>query len=187
MDLVSILVIAAALAMDAFAAAIGLGCAGCDHNLRLSLKTALCFGFFQALMPVLGWLSGTRFQDVIQALDHWIAFVILGLIGLKMIWEAFHLKGRRWLNPNSWMVLLSLSVATSIDALAAGITFAFLKTGIVKPVILIGLTTAILSFVGVYLGSRFRPGYRKLVEIAGGTILIIIGFKILLEHLLLHR
>ena len=185
MSIITIVVIAIGLAMDAFAASISGGIAIKNLKVNNSLKIALFFGFFQTFMSLVGWLLGIRFKYLISGVDHWIAFTLLGLIGCKMIYEA--MKGeqtRKIINPLNIYVLLGLSIATSIDALVIGVSFALLNVSIVVPIIIIGVTTFILSFNGVFIGDKLGNLFGKKVEIAGGLILIGIGIKILLEHLL---
>ena len=174
--------------MDAFAVAVCKGLGMKRLNLRQALVIALFFGGFQALMPVAGWLLGTGFQSYITPVDHWIAFALLAFIGGKMLWDAFREdddgetsqagEGRLDLKE-----LAMLAVATSIDALAVGITFAFLQVDIVPAVSLIGAITLALSFAGVAIGHFFGARFEKPATIVGGVVLILIGCKILLEHL----
>lgn len=187
MSLFELFLIAVGLSMDAFAVAV---CKGLDMkrvNYRHSFVIALFFGFFQALMPLLGWLLGTRFGPYITGADHWVAFVLLALIGGKMIYEALHEDQEDFGKSGDRLELKELfilSVATSIDALAVGITFAILPdTNIWSSVILIGVTTFVLSFLGVVIGNRFGAKYQKRAELFGGVVLVLIGLKILLEHL----
>ncbi len=185
MDIITIVAIAIGLAMDAFAASISSGIAIKNLKVNNSLKIALFFGFFQAFMPLVGWFLGARFKYLISGVDHWIAFILLSSIGCKMIYEA--MKGeqtKKIINPLNIYVLLGLSIATSIDALVIGISFALLNVSIVIPIIIIGITTFILSFNGVFIGDRLGNLFGKKVEITGGFILVGIGIKILLEHLL---
>ncbi|MEA3312828.1 MAG: manganese efflux pump MntP family protein [Caldisericota bacterium] len=185
MNIITIVAIAIGLAMDAFAASISSGIAIKNLKVNNSLKIALFFGFFQAFMPLVGWLLGIRLKYLISGVDHWIAFILLSLIGCKMIYEAMkEEQGRKIINPLNIYVLLGLSVATSIDALVIGVSFALLNVSIVIPIIIIGITTFILSFNGVFIGDRLGNLFGKKVEIAGGLILVGIGMKILLEHLL---
>lgn len=178
--------IAVGLSMDAFAVAVckGLGMKKLNH--RQALLIALFFGGFQALMPLVGWALGMQFQHYIETLDHWIAFILLGFIGGKMIWDAFRpdekdcCEGEDILDIKE---LFMLAIATSIDALAVGITFAFLQVDIVFAVSLIGLITFVLAFAGVIIGNKFGSRYEKPAAITGGLVLILIGLKILLEHL----
>jgi putative Mn2+ efflux pump MntP len=184
MSLSSIILIAIGLAMDAFAVSVSSGLAIRELKLRHALKIALFFGLFQAVMPVLGWLGGVSVRELIAHVDHWIAFGLLTFIGVKMIWESFRLEpeeDRR--DPLGMGWLLTLSVATSIDALAVGITFALIDVTIVAPVIIIGAVTFVLSFAGVIIGDRVGHLFESRIEIAGGLVLIGIGVKILLEHL----
>ncbi len=182
MNLWELFIIAVGLSMDAFAVSI---CKGLSVQ-RVSLRHAACaglwFGGFQALMPLLGWLLGSRFQAAIERYDHWIAFVLLVFLGINMIREA---RGEEESVDGSfsWRVMLPMALATSIDALAVGVTFAFLQVDILPAISFIGLTTFLLSALGVRLGSVFGRRYRTAAEILGGVILIVMGVKILLEHL----
>ncbi len=174
---------AAALSMDAFAVSVCKGLSARTLKARDAAKTGLFFGGFQALMPLLGWLLGRQFERYIVEIDHWIAFVLLGFIGGKMIWEA--LRGGDGDDSGSFAFkeLLLLAIATSIDALAVGVTFAFLSVDIWSSVAVIGVTTFAFSFGGVYLGNKVGGRFHEKAELAGGVILILIGLKILLEHL----
>ncbi len=181
------MLIAVGLSMDAFAVALCKGLGMRRVNYAHAVIIALFFGVFQGVMPLIGWFLGTQFARYITPVDHWIAFALLGYIGGKMIWDALHETGegaacdtRQRLDIKE---LLVLAVATSIDALAVGITFAFLGVDIVPAVLLIGCITFGLSFVGVVLGNRFGTRIQRKAEIAGGVVLILIGLKILLEHL----
>jgi putative Mn2+ efflux pump MntP len=184
LSLFSIVVIALGLAMDAFAVSVASGFTIRRLHIRHAFRMALFFGAFQALMPVVGWLAGLSLRDWIASIDHWIAFGLLGFIGIKMIVESARLDpdGKKS-DPMKLMVLLMLSVATSIDALAVGLTFAILQVSILLPVLVIGIITFVLSFAGVYIGDRFGHFFEKKIEIIGGIILIGIGTKILIEHL----
>ena len=186
MGVAELFLIAVGLSMDAFAASV---CKGLECR-RFSLKRAaligVFFGGFQALMPLIGWFVGSRFEKYITDFDHWVAFVLLAFIGGKMIWEVCFGKDEEKSGSGELKLreLLVLSVATSIDALAVGITFALLPDiSIWYSIALIGLTTFIFSFTGFGIGSRFGVRYKSGAEIAGGVILILIGLKILLEHL----
>lgn len=183
MDLISILFLAIALAMDAFSVSITRGLT-LKCNIKYALIIALFFGGFQALMPVLGWFSGIQLQGLISTLAPWIAFILLLGIGIKMIYEAFTVE-EDVCKVFSIKELLILSIATSIDAFAVGVTFAILKTPIITPIIIIGLVTFILSFIGVYIGKNVGHLFENKIEIFGGLILIAIGLKILLENLLI--
>ena len=174
-------VIAVGLSMDAFAVSICKGLSTKDVRREHMVVTGLYFGGFQALMPLAGYLLGSRFQSMIQRVDHWIAFVLLALIGANMVresqGEAEHLDDS--FTPGT---MLPLAVATSIDALSEGVTFAFLNVRIIPAAALIGVTTFALSAIGVRLGSVFGARYQARAELAGGIVLILMGVKILLEH-----
>ena len=175
------------LAMDAFAVSVCKGLAMNKVNKKQAVVVGLYFGGFQALMPFIGWFLGVSFQKYITSIDHWIAFILLVFIGGKMILEAVKDPDIEEIRekdpPLDHKEMLMLAVATSIDALAVGITFAFLDTPIVEAVVIIGVTTFALSVFGVFVGNFFGTKYKKKAEIAGGIILILIGVKILLEHL----
>lgn len=183
MDIVSIIFIAVGLAMDAFAVSITSGIAIRKLKVNHAIRIALFFGSFQAIMPVLGWFSGLALKGFISSVDHWIAFGLLSFIGCKMIYESFKVEEGDRTSPLNIGILFILSIATSIDALAVGISFAFLGISIVTPVIVIGVITFILSLSGVFIGNKFGHLFEKKVEVLGGLILIGIGIKILLEHL----
>lgn len=179
----SFLLIAIGLAMDAFAVSISSGVTINKMKIRHALLIASFFGFFQAIMPVFGWLSAIWFKDYITKIDHWIAFFLLIGIGGKMIYESFH-NAEEEKNALNIYVLFLLSIATSIDAFAVGISFSFLNISILKPVFLIGIVTFILSFIGTYLGRIFGHIFENKLEILGGIVLIGMGIKILIEGLL---
>lgn len=183
-----LLLIGVGLAMDAFAVSVCKGLAMKKASFKNAAVIGLFFGGFQALMPFIGWLLGTRFEKYIVSFDHWIAFVLLGFIGGKMIAEAVKPDEDEETEEKSGFTLdikelLVLAVATSIDALAVGITFAFLNYPIGEAVSIIGVTTFVISFAGVYIGNLFGAKYKNKAELAGGIILVLIGVKILLEHL----
>lgn len=178
--------IAVGLAMDAFAVSVASGLAYCSMRMGHTLRIALFFGGFQALMPVVGWLAGLSVKSYIVSIDHWIAFGILSFLGVKMIYEAVIIgKAEKGADIMNLFVLLGLAVATSIDALAVGVTFAFLNVVIVTPVIVIGVITFIMSFAGVVIGQRCSGlGFSSTkIEVAGGVVLIAIGLRILVEHI----
>ena len=181
MSFVELLLIAVGLSMDAFAVSICKGLSLQRLRPQHAALVGLYFGGFQFLMPVIGWALGFRFERVIVSVDHWVAFFLLGIIGFGMIRES----GRsEELNDDlGFRTMLPLAVATSIDALAVGITFAFLQVRILPAAGLIGVTTFLLSSLGVYIGHVFGLRYKARAELAGGVILILIGLKILLEHL----
>ena len=182
MRVLELLLIAVGLSMDAFAVSICKGLSVRRIEARHALLAGLYFGGFQFLMPVFGWLLGVRFEHLIQSVDHWIAFGLLSIIGLSMIRESR--SGAEELNDDfGFRTMLLLAVATSIDALAVGVTFAFLQVRILPAAGLIGLTTFLLSALGIRIGSVFGARFKSGAELAGGVILILIGLKILLEHL----
>ena len=185
MHFVELLIIAVGVSMDAFAVSV---CKGLSvRRLRPShmVSAALWFGGFQALMPLIGYFVGLGFADLVADVDHWIAFVFLGIIGGKMIKEAFAKDDEEEHNPDfSFKTMFALAVATSIDALAVGVSFAFLGVDIWTSVLVIGLMTGAFSALGVQLGHVFGSRFKSKAEFLGGLILVGIGIKILLEHLL---
>lgn len=182
MTLWELFVVAVGLSMDACAVAVCKGLAVGKARPGHCVTAGLYFGGFQGLMPLLGYLLGVRFQNIIVSVDHWIAFVLLGMIGFNMIREA--IGGEEELDPSfGFRAMLPLAVATSIDALAVGVTFAFLQVPILPAVSFIGVTTFAFSAVGVAVGARFGGKLGQKAELAGGVILMIMGLKILLEHL----
>ena len=184
MDLLSLLLLAVGLSMDAFAISVCKGLAVGKVKAKHMCIVGAWFGGFQALMPTVGYLLGTRFEKSITAVDHWIAFVLLLLIGANMIREALSKDEEEEADASlSFKTMFLMAVATSIDALAVGITFAFLQVNIVPAVLTIGATTFLISAIGVKVGSVFGLRYKKRAELAGGAILCLLGVKILLEHL----
>lgn len=183
MDAASIVLIAFGLAMDAFAVSIARGLASRGSRRNVALKMAVSFGLFQALMPVLGWALGFNLKGLISGVDHWFAFALLGIIGGKMMFESTKAKSNEERVSRLTLVsLLVLSVATSIDALAVGLGFAFLNISIVAPVLVIGTVTFSLSLIGGLVGSELFRRFENRVQIVGGLILIGIGLKLLIEH-----
>ena len=183
MGIISILLIAVGLAMDSLAVSISGGIVMRPFCMRQSLRLALTMGIFQGGMTLLGWLMGVSFSSYITAFDHWIAFILLGFLGGKMIYESFG-EEETTISSFSTKTLLTLGVATSIDALAVGVSMAFLKTSIYFPAVIIGFVTFALSLIGVISGYRFGKIKGINVELFGGIILIAIGVKILIEHLM---
>ena len=184
MDLLSLFLIAVGLSMDAFAVSVCKGLATPKYKLKYSMICGAWFGGFQALMPAVGYLLGVNFKKYITAIDHWIAFVLLALIGFNMIREALK-NDDEGADPSFTAKSMSLlAVATSIDALAIGITFAFLDVNIVAAVLFIGVCTFVISAAGVKIGSAFGTRFKSKAEIGGGAILIILGLRILVEHLM---
>lgn len=184
MSFSELLLIAIGLSMDAFAVAVCKGLSVGKTKVRHYIITGLWFGGFQALMPFLGYLLGTTFEKYIVAFDHWIAFILLSVIGINMIKEGFSKEENETDASFSFKNMLLLAIATSIDALAVGVTFALLPdVNIFHAISLIGMTTFILSAIGIKIGSVFGMKYKSAAEITGGIILILMGTKILLEHL----
>ena len=187
MGITGILGIGVGLSMDAFAVALCKGLGMKRVNYRHALVIALFFGMFQALMPVIGWALGTQFERFITPIDHWIAFCLLAFIGGKMLLDAVRNEGCKecgeYRERLDLRELLMLAVATSIDALAVGITFAFLHVDIVLSATVIGIITFAISFAGVVVGNRFGARFERPATIVGGAVLVLIGVKILLEHL----
>jgi len=184
MGLITITIIALALAMDAFAVSIVSGTVYKQLKVKHALRMALSFGAFQAFMPLIGSLAGLTIRDHIAEYDHWVAFGLLAAVGGKMIYESFKIApADKNSNPANVMVLLFLSIATSIDALAVGITLSILKDSIVLAVTIIGLVTFVLSYIGVYIGKKVGHFFEGQIEAIGGFVLIALGLKILIEHL----
>ena len=187
MGILELLLIGAALSMDAFAVAVCQGLCMPKLNWRHAAVIALFFGGFQALMPLLGWILGSQLAGYIQSIDHWAAFVLLAFIGSNMVREALAPEEEEVVcavtTKLDYKQLLLMAVATSIDALAVGVTFAFLQVHIIPAIFIIGCITFSLSLVGVAVGNYFGARYKKRAELSGGIILMILGIKILLEHL----
>lgn len=183
MNFITILGISVALAMDSFSVSICKGLTINKFSFKLALECGLWFGIFQASMPIIGYFLGKQFESFITNIDHWIAFGLLLLIGINMIREALKGKKQDFSENNNFKMMFLLAVATSIDAMAVGISFAFLQVNIWKSVTIIGITTFILSFAGASIGNFLGNKFSKHTEILGGIILILIGTKILFEHL----
>ena len=184
MEFISIIVIAFGLAMDAFAVSVASGAAYKQLQLKHAFRMAAFFGGFQAFMPLIGALAGLSFKGYIVNIDHWVAFAILSAVGGKMIYESFKISGiEKNFNPSNILVLLTLSVATSIDALAVGITLSLVAINILAAVVIIGLITFILAYSGVYIGKKFGHFFENKIEALGGLFLIFLGIKILIEDL----
>jgi len=186
MGILTILGIAVGLSMDALAVSVANGIMIKKLQVRHAFRIAFSFGFFQAIMPLIGWAAGITFSTYIKEIDHWIAFVLLFLVGSRMIWESVQSikKEEAVRNCLHFPTLLVLSIATSIDALAVGVSFAFLDMTIWLPILLIGIITFIICFFGVLLGNKVGQFFGNKLGIIGGVVLIGIGIKILIEHLL---
>lgn len=183
MGFIEILLTGIGLSMDACATSICKGLSMKKFDTKKGLIIALYFGVFQGLMPVIGYILGNSFESLITQIDHWIAFVLLSTIGAKMLFDALSNNNESSNDLVDFKTMLPLAIATSIDALAVGITLSFLKVNIFISSLIIGITTFILSFIGVKLGHKFGTKYEKKAQVLGGLILIFIGIKILLEHL----
>ena len=184
-DFASILLIAIGLSADCFAVALGVSTQVTERFPLQVLRVSLSFGLFQALMPILGWLAGTTIVEFIESFDHWVAFGLLAIVGGRMIWESSHSQsGHKKTDITKWFILLTLSIATSIDALAVGLSFAFLKVNITLAVLNIGLVSLIVIAIGFGLGRKASRLIGKRAEAIGGMILLAIGFRILLSHIL---
>ncbi len=182
MSFIELLLLAVGLSMDAFAVSICKGLSVGRLKPRHCATAGAYFGGFQALMPLLGWLLGRQFEGLIKSVDHWIAFGLLGIIGANMIRESFG-KDENLNDSFSVKAMLPLAIATSIDALAVGVTFAFLDVNIILSVSLIGATTFAISAAGVKIGNVFGTKFKSKAELLGGAILVLLGMKILIEHL----
>lgn len=185
METLALIGLAVGLAMDAFAVSIAVGLTLKQVSLRQTFRLAYHFGLFQALMPIIGWLAGRTVQDYIAPVDHWIAFGLLGAIGGKMIYEAVTDRDEEEVrkDPTKGASLVILSVATSIDALAVGLSLAIIGVEIWYPALVIGIVALVFTAVGLHLGKRFGALFGRRMEIVGGLILIAIGVSILIEHL----
>ena len=183
MGFVELLLLSVGLGMDAFAVSVCKGISMKKMKWKKACIIGLYFGGFQALMPVLGYFLGSTFESVISNLDHWIAFGLLAIIGGNMIKDAFSKECDSFDDDVRFKAMIVLAIATSIDALAVGITFAFLKVNLILTISMIGVITFILAIVGTKVGNRFGDKYEKKAELVGGVILILLGIKILLEHM----
>ena len=183
MSIFGLIVLSLGLGMDAFAVSVCKGVSFKKSNFKKSLIVALYMGVFQAIMPVIGYFLGISFADKITSIDHWLAFGLLFVIGIKMIKESLGKETEVINDKVDFKEMVVLAIATSIDALAVGITFAFLNVNLWFAIFLIGIVTFLLCFVGTKIGSVFGDKYEKKAEFAGGLILILLGVKIVLEHL----
>lgn len=185
MDLLTVIFIAVGLSMDAFAVSVTSGFVVKRSRVKHAIRIAIFFGGFQGIMPVIGWLAGSGLRSYISGIDHWVAFVLLSLIGGRMIHEGLMGDEEEITGPRSYSLrlLLGLAIATSIDALAVGISLSLLDISIVNPAIIIGLVTFCFSLFGVYIGGRLGQFFGKKIEALGGLILIVIGIRILFQHL----
>ena len=183
MGIPEIIIISIGLAMDAFAVSVCKGLSMKKMNWKNAIIIALYFGFFQAVMPFIGYRLGTTFSNFVKNIDHWIAFILLSIIGINMIKESTDNELEKRNDKVDFRTMILLAIATSIDALTVGITFAFFKIDLLMAILFIGDITFILAFLGVFIGNKFGDKFQNKAELFGGIILIIIGLKILLEHL----
>lgn len=184
MSLVELFLVAVGLSMDAFAVSICKGLSMKKMNWKHAVIVGIYFGGFQALMPFLGYILGSQFKHLIASFDHWVAFILLAIIGINMIREAMNSDEECVDASVSFKTMVVLAIATSIDALAVGVTFSFLQVNIISAVSFIGIITFTISLVGVKVGNVFGCKYKSKAEFTGGVILILIGIKILMDHLL---
>ena len=184
MDHLTLLFIAFALGIDAFVVSLSTGAYLVRADARQTFRMSFHFGLFQALMPVLGWLAGSGFADIIRDVDHWVAFMLLGIVGGRMIWNSFHGASDDIMRDltRGWS-LISLSIATSIDALAVGLSLSLIDVHIAIPAIVIGVVAGVMSLVGIRLGERVSGRFGTHMEFIGGVILVLIGARIVFEHL----
>ncbi len=183
MGIFEIIVISIGLAMDAFSVSVCKGLSMIKLNWKNAIKISLYFGVFQGIMPIIGYLFGTRFSGFVEDIDHWMIFILLSIIGIYMIKESFSTEEENINESIDARTMHILAVATSIDALAVGITFAFFDINILLSIIIIGVITFCLSLTGVKIGNKFGDKFQNKSKLTGGIVLIIIGLKILLEHL----
>ena len=183
MSIVELMILSIGLAMDAFAVAVCKGISMKNMDWKKATIIGLYFGGFQALMPAIGYFLGTTFEHLVTSIDHWIAFVLLSAIGGNMLKESFSKEENDNNDSIAFRVMIILAIATSIDALAVGITFAFFNINLILAVSLIGITSFILSVIGTKVGNKIGSKYKSKAERVGGLILILLGIKILLEHL----
>ena len=184
MTILEILLISLSMSMDAFAVCLGVGCSHRADNPRSRFRLAFHFGFFQFFMPVIGWLAGTTIVHYIAAYDHWVAFGLLGFVGIRMLLSGFNPEDDVQKNdPSRGWSLILLSLATSIDALAVGFSLGIVGIIIWYPAVVIGVVTGLVSLLGLQLGNRLGEKFGKRMEIVGGIVLVLIGVKILLQHL----
>ena len=183
MSISEIILISIGLAMDAFAVAVCKGLSMAKMNWKKAIIVGLYFGIFQAVLPLLGYCLGSRFESLIIQIDHWVAFILLSFIGVNMINEAFDKKAENHNDKVNFKTMFGLAIATSIDALAIGITFVFIRAKVIFAAAIIGFIAFAFSIIGVKLGNRFGDKYEKKAQIIGGLILILMGVKILLEHI----
>ena len=185
MGIIELILLSIGLGMDAFAVSICKGISMKKMDWKKACIIGLYFGGFQAIMPVIGYFLGSTFENIITNFDHWVAFILLAIIGGNMIKESFNKESENINDDVNFKTMIILAIATSIDALAVGITFAFFNVNLILAITLIGVITFILSVIGTKVGNRFGDKYENKAEFIGGVILILLGLKILLEHLVM--
>lgn len=185
MEIITFFLIAISLSFDTFAVSVSSGLLRKEITFSNALKIAICLAFFQTLMPLIGWFAGAKIKEYVTFIDHWIAFILLLLIGLKMIYESLKKEEEKveTVNPLSPLYLITISIATSIDALVIGLTFGFINTPIIMPLAIIGSITFLVSMLGILFGKKAGARAGKKMEILGALILIGIGTKILIQHI----
>ena len=183
MDIIELVVIAIGLAMDAFAVSVCKGLSMKKIDIKKMIIIALYFGLFQGLMPVLGYFLGSAFSVFVEKVDHWIAFILLAIIGINMIRESFDDEVDKRNDKVDLKTMIVLAIATSIDALTVGVTFAFFEVDLLLATLMIGIVTFVLSMLGVVIGNKFGSKFQNKAELMGGIVLILIGLKVLVEHL----
>ncbi|MCF6365647.1 MAG: manganese efflux pump MntP family protein [Bacteroidales bacterium] len=186
MDFISIIIIAIGLSADSFAVSVSNGISKNMLKFKHIFLIAVLFAFFQAGMPLIGWFAGNGFSEYIKTTDHWIAFVLLSFIGIKMIYESYKSKENQEKSGFNFLTITAQAIATSIDALIIGISFAFIDVSIYSAILIIGISTFIFSLVGFGFGKKYGKKVSKHAELIGGIILILLGIKILIEHLFFH-
>ena len=187
MSTIEIAFIALALSIDAFAVSMAAAAAGRVHSARAVFRLSFHFGLFQFLMPIVGWAAGATLEPLIASFDHWIAFLLLIIVGVRMLIPSNGSKAMQIDDPSRGLMLLTLATATSIDALAVGLSLAMLRVNVLLPSVVIGVVAAVMSLVGIYLGSRLQVRLGRKAEILGGIILIIIAIRIMVEHTVLRN
>jgi putative Mn2+ efflux pump MntP len=183
-EFVTIFLIAIGLCFDSFAVSVSSGLMMKHIKFSDAMKISFSLAFFQGLMPLIGWMAGHSISEYLSNYDHWIAFGLLFIIGVRMIWESRKADDKKTLNPLNIWYIIYMSIATSIDALIVGISFAFIKTDIYTSIIIIGSVTFVAAMLGIFFGKKAGLRFGKKMEVLGGIILIVIGLKILIEHLL---
>jgi manganese efflux pump family protein len=184
-SILEIFLLAVSMAIDAFAVCLAAGALPGPHGARQAFRLAFHFGLFQFIMPIIGWLAGAGLEPLIRGVDHWVAFGLLAYVGVRMVYSAWQAEPAMDSDPSRGLTLVMLSIAVSIDALAVGLSLALVGVSVIYPAILIGLVTGFLSLVGIRLGSTVGAQLGRSVQVGGGLVLIVIGSRILMQHLML--